>query len=278
MAAAVYYDDMYVDRELSMRTARAIRGLQTWVTSEYEHNGLRPSGGAVLGRLIGDGPREHLTVFCRGPGVPRRAPRDGLGWGSCVASRAGSPGRGSSWRSRPRSPSWQGQAAPPSPSADPDSSHVAAMSRGGLTRAELKVTSGTAILDVSVGRLGGTLLRVSTPDGAPVRPVLSDSGLVVLSLDGTAPGGPADPQRPGFRLRGDGGAQRGRHVEPGPGRRHPAHQGRPARRQGGRDRRHGGLRHPGHEPAPAGRDAAPAAGRRGEPVPAQPARPACRPR
>jgi pimeloyl-ACP methyl ester carboxylesterase len=53
VAAAVYYDDMYVDRELSMRTAQAIRGLQTWVTSEYEHNGLRSSGGAVLGRLIG---------------------------------------------------------------------------------------------------------------------------------------------------------------------------------------------------------------------------------
>ena len=51
-AAAVYYDDMYVDREFSMRTAGAIRGLQAWVTSEYEHNGLRASGGAVLGRLI----------------------------------------------------------------------------------------------------------------------------------------------------------------------------------------------------------------------------------
>ena len=53
VAAAVYYHDMYVDRELSMQTARVIRGLQTWVTSEYEHNGLRSSGGAVLGRLVG---------------------------------------------------------------------------------------------------------------------------------------------------------------------------------------------------------------------------------
>jgi hypothetical protein len=35
----------YVDRELSMRTARAIRGLRTWVTSEYEHDGLRVSDG-----------------------------------------------------------------------------------------------------------------------------------------------------------------------------------------------------------------------------------------
>jgi len=53
VAAAVYYDDMYVDRELSMRTAGAIRGLRTWVTSEYQHDGLRVSDGAVLGRLIG---------------------------------------------------------------------------------------------------------------------------------------------------------------------------------------------------------------------------------
>jgi pimeloyl-ACP methyl ester carboxylesterase len=52
VAAAVYYGDMYVDRELSMRTAGAIRGLRTWVTSEYEHDGLRVSSGAVLGRLI----------------------------------------------------------------------------------------------------------------------------------------------------------------------------------------------------------------------------------
>ncbi len=52
-AAVVYYNDMYVDRELSMQTAGAIRGLKTWVTSEYEHNGLRADGGAVLGRLIG---------------------------------------------------------------------------------------------------------------------------------------------------------------------------------------------------------------------------------
>ena len=53
VAAAVYYHDMYVDREVSMRTAGAIRGLRTWVTSEYEHDGLRVSSGAVLDRLIG---------------------------------------------------------------------------------------------------------------------------------------------------------------------------------------------------------------------------------
>jgi pimeloyl-ACP methyl ester carboxylesterase len=51
-AAAVYYNDMYVPRALSMPTAEAIRGLRPWVTSEYEHDGLRLSNGAVLDRLI----------------------------------------------------------------------------------------------------------------------------------------------------------------------------------------------------------------------------------
>src|SRR2546421_3193392 len=69
-------------------------------------------------------------------------------------------------------------------------SHAASVSRGGLTRAALKVTAGTPFLDISTGRLGGILLRVSTPDGAPVRPVLSGSQLIVLSLAGASgPGG-----------------------------------------------------------------------------------------
>jgi pimeloyl-ACP methyl ester carboxylesterase len=52
-AAAVYYDDMYVPQEFSVDTAARIRGLKRWVTSEYEHDGLRVSAGAVLDRLIG---------------------------------------------------------------------------------------------------------------------------------------------------------------------------------------------------------------------------------
>lgn len=51
-AAAVYFNDMYVPAELSVPTSRAIRGLRAWVTSEYEHDGLRASNGTVLGRLI----------------------------------------------------------------------------------------------------------------------------------------------------------------------------------------------------------------------------------
>jgi pimeloyl-ACP methyl ester carboxylesterase len=51
-AAAVYFNDMYVPRELSLQTADAIRGLRPWVTSEFEHDALRVSDGAVLDRLI----------------------------------------------------------------------------------------------------------------------------------------------------------------------------------------------------------------------------------
>ena len=65
-------------------------------------------------------------------------------------------------------------------------SHVVSMSAAGRTSAALKVTAGTPVLEVGVGKLGGTLLRVSTPDDAPVRPVLSGSRLIVLSLTGAA--------------------------------------------------------------------------------------------
>ncbi|MFI6447443.1 alpha/beta fold hydrolase [Kitasatospora sp. NPDC050543] len=50
--AAVYHDDMYVDTADSLETARAVRGLRTWITNEWEHDGLRVSGGKVLDRLI----------------------------------------------------------------------------------------------------------------------------------------------------------------------------------------------------------------------------------
>ncbi|HST24516.1 MAG TPA: alpha/beta fold hydrolase [Gaiellaceae bacterium] len=51
-AAAIYANDIYVERRFSEETAAAIRGLRPWVTDEYEHNGLRADGERVLGRLI----------------------------------------------------------------------------------------------------------------------------------------------------------------------------------------------------------------------------------
>ncbi|WP_420082278.1 alpha/beta fold hydrolase [Streptomyces sp. JL4002] len=52
VAAAVYHDDMYVDAGHSLQTARSIRGLRTWVTDEFEHDGLRAGGPRVLDRLL----------------------------------------------------------------------------------------------------------------------------------------------------------------------------------------------------------------------------------
>jgi pimeloyl-ACP methyl ester carboxylesterase len=51
-AAAIYAEDVYVERAFSEETARQIRGLQPWLTSEYEHNGLRADGDRVLGHLL----------------------------------------------------------------------------------------------------------------------------------------------------------------------------------------------------------------------------------
>jgi hypothetical protein len=49
VAAAVYYDDMYVDSGLQLDTASRVGNLQAWVTNEYEHDGLGTE--RVLARL-----------------------------------------------------------------------------------------------------------------------------------------------------------------------------------------------------------------------------------
>jgi pimeloyl-ACP methyl ester carboxylesterase len=53
VAAAIYYNDMYVPQQYSVQTAARIRGLRSWVTSEYEHDGLSGGRDKVLDRLIG---------------------------------------------------------------------------------------------------------------------------------------------------------------------------------------------------------------------------------
>jgi pimeloyl-ACP methyl ester carboxylesterase len=50
-AAAVYAEDMYVERVLSEETAARIKGLHMWLTNEYDHDGLRQDD-RVLERLI----------------------------------------------------------------------------------------------------------------------------------------------------------------------------------------------------------------------------------
>jgi proline iminopeptidase len=53
VAAAVYTDDIYVDRSLSLETAAAVRGLQVWETADFHHDGIADDGEAIFGRLLG---------------------------------------------------------------------------------------------------------------------------------------------------------------------------------------------------------------------------------
>lgn len=49
-AAAVYFEDMFVPTDLSLQTAE-LAGIRTWVTNEYQHDGLRANGSAVFQHL-----------------------------------------------------------------------------------------------------------------------------------------------------------------------------------------------------------------------------------
>jgi pimeloyl-ACP methyl ester carboxylesterase len=51
VAASVYARDVYVPLDLSLETAALLPDCRTWITSEYEHNGLRADP-AVLDHLI----------------------------------------------------------------------------------------------------------------------------------------------------------------------------------------------------------------------------------
>ena len=52
MAAAVYTNDMYVDRHYSLETGQSINGIKIWETDDYEHNGLRSHGEKILLNLF----------------------------------------------------------------------------------------------------------------------------------------------------------------------------------------------------------------------------------
>ncbi len=53
VAAAVYFEDMFVPSDLSLETAAAVPRLDAWVTNEFEHDGLRADGARLLGALLG---------------------------------------------------------------------------------------------------------------------------------------------------------------------------------------------------------------------------------
>ena len=52
IAAAVYTNDMYVDRNFSMELANIIPKIKIWETDKLEHNGLRSDGEKVLNNLF----------------------------------------------------------------------------------------------------------------------------------------------------------------------------------------------------------------------------------
>jgi pimeloyl-ACP methyl ester carboxylesterase len=52
VAATIYVNDLYVERDFALETAATIRGIRTWQTDEYEHSALRADGERVVDRLI----------------------------------------------------------------------------------------------------------------------------------------------------------------------------------------------------------------------------------
>ena len=52
VAATIYVNDLFVERDFAEETADTIRGIRVWETDEFEHNGLRADGERVLGRPI----------------------------------------------------------------------------------------------------------------------------------------------------------------------------------------------------------------------------------
>lgn len=53
VAAAVYSEDIYVDRDISLTTAAAVAGLEVWETAEFHHDGIADDGEGIFGRLLG---------------------------------------------------------------------------------------------------------------------------------------------------------------------------------------------------------------------------------
>ncbi len=53
VACAVYYNDMFVNKQYSQETIDSVPRMIGWYTSEYEHCGLRVGGEKVFNRLLG---------------------------------------------------------------------------------------------------------------------------------------------------------------------------------------------------------------------------------
>lgn len=53
VAAAVYSDDIYVDRNIALATAASVKGLQVWETPDFHHDGIADDGEGIFARLLG---------------------------------------------------------------------------------------------------------------------------------------------------------------------------------------------------------------------------------
>lgn len=52
VAACVFTDDVFVERQLSLRTASQVENLQLWETDEFHHDGLAQDGAGIFSRLF----------------------------------------------------------------------------------------------------------------------------------------------------------------------------------------------------------------------------------
>lgn len=55
-AAALYYDDMYVDFNYAMKLTKRgepLENCKVWVSNEYQHSGLRDDGSSIFNKLLG---------------------------------------------------------------------------------------------------------------------------------------------------------------------------------------------------------------------------------
>lgn len=62
IAAASYIEDMYVEHTLSEATAKDVKGMRVWFTSEYMHSGLRDDGQRIFDRLL-NMVRGHIPLY-----------------------------------------------------------------------------------------------------------------------------------------------------------------------------------------------------------------------
>lgn len=55
-AAAIYYDDMYVDFDAAIKVTRRgnpLENCKVWISNEYQHSGLRDDGAMIFNKLLG---------------------------------------------------------------------------------------------------------------------------------------------------------------------------------------------------------------------------------